>query len=564
VLLKDDKRPKKSLSHFFVLKSMTIVLPLLCVLLFSSIAFTVMNINNIKKSYKDTLSIYVNKMDDDLYSAEKFLKNIIANNDYFDALQSTDKNIQYIALNNLHNYIKKNSIFFNNIIDFFFIYNPEAPYYASHYTNASENKIILMEFIQNRYKNINQSDYNECDIWSIFDIEGNAYLLRTVETNGIYIGAVIFVDSRLKQLEASINKNNMFPAFVDSSNKVYSSAPNLPDHLSEDGQQKKYRGNDGKNYTVINEEFTNSNSQLYFFIKNNYLMIKEAPLLWLIVTMTLISLILIPIFFVFISRSLINPIYHMINVMNEAKNDNLAVRISEESPYKEMDILYSTFNTMIIQIDRLQKLKLRFLQQQTHPHFLLNGLNTIYQLSAAGKNDKVKNFTFLFIKHLRFMLNLTGDKISIDEELDFIRNYTEIQKQRLPYKIEYSVIEDSQVLERTIPPYTIFNFVENIFKYGLSEDNTITINIEIKDISINGTPATCLMITDRGKGFSEDVIRSLENSDDIIDSFGNIHTGIKNVISRINILYGEKASVKIKNLTVGSRVTITIPYDMKE
>lgn len=557
----DTNRKYKSLGYYIMSKGLLIVIPVLAILIFISMAFIRMNMDNIKKSYQDTLTLYTDRMDSELNSAERFLKNITANNDYFSALQSSDKSEQLLALINLNNYIKKNSTLFNESIDFFFIYNPSDSYYASHYTSNSDDKIALMDFIKGRYISNASNSLNELHNWNLVEAGSNAYFLRTIKTNDIYIGAIIFVDNILGKIKMSITQIDVYPAFIDPELNLYSLEQDLPDILP-DGDNPQYcRGNDGKMYSVLYDDLAASDARCCFFIKNYFLLTKEASLLWAVVALTLISISLIPFLFLFISRSLIKPIYSLVNVMNEVRKANMDVRINERSSYIEFNTLYDAYNNMISQINQLQKSKLRFLQLQTNPHFVLNGLNAIHQQAVKEGNKRISDYSLMLIKHLRFMLNLTKDKTFIKNELEFVNNYIELQKQRLTYKVEYHTDIDPELLEQNIPPYLIHTFVENIFKYGLSEDNVFYIHISIHREDLHQLKQVIIQISDKGPGFRAEILNAISNSEEIVDTFGNIHIGIENVISRMRILYGNSAEIKTENMHPGSRITILLPYE---
>ena len=98
---------------------------------------------------------------------------------------------------------------------------------------------------------------------------------------------------------------------------------------------------------------------------------------------------------------------------------------------------------------------------------VLNFLNTIYSLSQVGKNEQIGEFSILLMNYFRYVLRQNVDLVPVKEELDFVRNYLEIQKMRFPnsFTCVYSMEPEAENIP--IPQLLIENCVENAVKYGL-------------------------------------------------------------------------------------------------
>lgn len=108
--------------------------------------------------------------------------------------------------------------------------------------------------------------------------------------------------------------------------------------------------------------------------------------------------------------------------------------------------------------------ELKFLKAQYHPHFLFNALNTIYfqmdeDVSAAKKT--VEKFAEL----LRYQLYNQQDKVSISNEIQYLRNFIDLQKIRTSSKLNISVHFDEQLHSDQVYPLLFLPLVENAFKY---------------------------------------------------------------------------------------------------
>lgn len=113
--------------------------------------------------------------------------------------------------------------------------------------------------------------------------------------------------------------------------------------------------------------------------------------------------------------------------------------------------------------------ELKFLRNQTHPHFLFNTLNNIYAL-ARKKSEHTAEMIMKLSKLLRFMLYESGKgAIAISEEIRMLEDYLELQKlrfnERLTIHFHKDIDDDSECME----PLLLLPFVENAFKHGASE-----------------------------------------------------------------------------------------------
>ena len=119
------------------------------------------------------------------------------------------------------------------------------------------------------------------------------------------------------------------------------------------------------------------------------------------------------------------------------------------------------------------------LQNQLNPHFLFNTLNALYGL-VLTKSDKTESAFIKFSNILKYMYaQTTSDLISISNEVEYIRQYVDLQSLRLNKhtKVVFETEMDDEQIQ--IPPMILITFVENSFKYGVSSDTDCTIFIRI-------------------------------------------------------------------------------------
>lgn len=164
------------------------------------------------------------------------------------------------------------------------------------------------------------------------------------------------------------------------------------------------------------------------------------------------------------------------------------------------------------------KAELALYKAQINPHFLFNTLNTLYALVLSG-SDKTESAFVKFSGILRYMYSQSGSElIPAERELEYIRQYVELQKLRLNEHthVELEVeVADGQVL---VPSMLLITFIENAFKYGTSSEVDCTVRI-------------CVRVDDRRLLFETEnmVMRFRED--------GLRGIGIENCRKRLELLY---------------------------
>lgn len=132
--------------------------------------------------------------------------------------------------------------------------------------------------------------------------------------------------------------------------------------------------------------------------------------------------------------------------------------------------------------------KLRYLRAQLNPHFLFNTLNSIYALSLQ-KSDKAPDIVVKLADIMRYLIyECNEERIPLNKEIEFIRNYIEIEQIRHKADIRFSVEGETDNI--LIEPFIFISFIENGFKHAL--DNAfvtpfiyITLKIEEKQLVLN-------------------------------------------------------------------------------
>jgi two-component system, LytTR family, sensor kinase len=146
--------------------------------------------------------------------------------------------------------------------------------------------------------------------------------------------------------------------------------------------------------------------------------------------------------------------------------------------------------------------KLRYFRTQLNPHFLFNTLNSIYSLSLS-KADKAPEVVVRLSDIMRFLIyECNEDKIPLDKEIEFIRNYIEIERIRYDADIQFTVegITEGVMIE----PFLFISFIENGFKHAIDHSFAkpfiyITLKVNPDRIALNVINNTSLELENQAK-----------------------------------------------------------------
>ena len=171
--------------------------------------------------------------------------------------------------------------------------------------------------------------------------------------------------------------------------------------------------------------------------------------------------------------------------------------------------------------------ELQVLKAQLHPHFLFNTLNNIYSFSLQGLS-KTPGMILKLSSMLSYMLyDCKADEVSLEKEVEVMKNYIDLEKERYGDKIDISVNVEGDIPGQSIAPLLILPFLENAFKHGTSEQLDrpwLSVDVAVKDALLK---------------------LKVVNSKNEITPFHDHGVGINNVKKRLQYLYPGKHELKI-------------------
>ncbi len=169
------------------------------------------------------------------------------------------------------------------------------------------------------------------------------------------------------------------------------------------------------------------------------------------------------------------------------------------------------------------------LKAQINPHFLFNTLNGIYGL-ALTKSEKTAEYISKLSSMMRYALSdSSAEKNALENEINYLSNYIELQKIRLTETTTIVFSVTGNIDSQQIPPLLFINFIENAFKYGVSNELETEILIHIN--------------VDKNR-ISLQVKNDKINQNHISFSHGQ---GLKNIKQRLDLIFENHYTLKIEN-----------------
>ena len=184
---------------------------------------------------------------------------------------------------------------------------------------------------------------------------------------------------------------------------------------------------------------------------------------------------------------------------------------------------------------------------QIQPHFLYNTLAAIQDMCVTEPRQAAETIG-KFGLYLRQNLESleTPDLITVEQELEHTKLYTDIEQQRFRHlQVRYSV-EDGGF---RVPALTIQPLVENAIRHGVRERDPGVVSVTVR----RETDHYVISIMDNGVGFEQDAAQN----------GGNGHIGIKNVRERVETLCGGTLQIESR-LGEGTVAELHIPCKIDE
>lgn len=203
--------------------------------------------------------------------------------------------------------------------------------------------------------------------------------------------------------------------------------------------------------------------------------------------------------------------------------------------------------------DKQRTLEIELLHAQINPHFIYNVLDSISWEAKAAGQYKIDDMIITLGKYLRTGLHRGDNLISVSKEVEHVRNYLNLEKNRFGDMFDCCYLIDDSIHNKKMLKILLQPIVENCVKHAFDS------NTETGLIIIKATPENDgikFEVKDNGKGFSQNKKNEIPQSTKI---GGGV--GLKNINERLILWYGKCSELQIKSSPgEGTTVSFWIPF----
>jgi sensor histidine kinase YesM len=184
-------------------------------------------------------------------------------------------------------------------------------------------------------------------------------------------------------------------------------------------------------------------------------------------------------------------------------------------------------------------------------------------MTYQNRLEDIRTYIQALAKHLRYMLNIQSQWISLSEELGHIENYLKMQQLRFPDSVTDTIECSDEAGKTQVPFLIVFTLVENTFKHALSLYKPMELNISC---TITDDGKFCsIKVEDNGDGFPAEVLEEFQTQSAENALPSKDHLGLSNVRYTLNYIYKRSDLLRLSNKEGGGAVAqILIPLTEEE
>lgn len=258
--------------------------------------------------------------------------------------------------------------------------------------------------------------------------------------------------------------------------------------------------------------------------------------------------------------------------MENISQGDFKVRLRADTK-DEIGYLSAAFNNMCETLDTYIKktyvaetsrrtAELYALQAQINPHFLFNTIESIRMKSLSDGNRDVADMLSKLGNLFRWMIQFNQDIIYLEDEVDYIESYLELQKLRFGEKVQVLIDVPAAVLYFGIPKFTLQPIVENAIHHGIGTGTKV---LEISICAAQEGQDMKILVEDTGRGMDNETLHRLQNHIYGKERDTKFGVALWNVHTRIQLLFGPPYGLTISSAPYqGTQITILLPGQPKK
>lgn len=450
-------------------------------------------------------------------------------------------------------------------VNTFYVYGQEADVLVldagTVFTHSS--KTVLQKTITNYLKVMAAKDSISTQ-WILIQAEDHYYIMSWYAKQKKVMGCIVDVDTIFSMLKERICNYESVPYLIEHGGRIIVAEGTGEEEL--EAVKNSIQDDTSPSYKLGNLGMIN----LYILpgqgILENLLNIQ---MLFIIVIIFMVGIAFMVVYGYY--RSIMQPMEQFVKSLDDIGEDKM---LNEDGANKlvELESVSDKFRELLRKIQSLkiaiyekeleeQRAELEYMQEQIRPHFYLNCLSLIHGIADQKGEKEIVRITEVLSEYMRNIFRESGKQRSVREELKQVSAYVELQKLRYGEEaFSYDQTLDGSVEERMLPPMLIQTLVENAIVHEVTLDSHIEISVYITEETYEDREYLYVSVSDTGNGFSAETLRALEEKQPIYYD-GRYHVGLKNIRRRLELIYGEEASIVFSNMDehFGAVVEIRIP-----
>ncbi|OKP98891.1 sensor histidine kinase [Paenibacillus sp. P46E] len=321
----------------------------------------------------------------------------------------------------------------------------------------------------------------------------------------------------------------------------------------------------------------------------NWTLVKQIPVSYLYreaneavrinIMLLVLLMIMIIALTILISFRITAPIKQLTRYMNQVQTGNLEIDIRPTGKdeiglvTERFRSMMDTINNLILREYRLELSnktnELKALQAQINPHFLNNTLQIIGTLALELKVPQIYALLSALAKMMRYSMYNDEKIVTVQNELDHVKAYMELQKERFENKFTFRYDMEDSLQNALMPKMILQPIVENYFKHGFNLARTDGL-IEITAARL-ATGRMEIIIQNNGSSIPAARLEALQqelehpsrldigslkdaDSKDSTRDAPGARIGLPNVLARLRLVCGDSAVLMVDNHKAGGVV----------
>lgn len=418
---------------------------------------------------------------------------------------------------------------------------------------------------------------------------------KVYDLNGRYAG-MILIDlspiSLVKLSDAFLLERNQYNIKINitdaSGGLIYDSdlSSGRINYSEIDEEELLMYQKDPKNYLVIENTTEQLGMKVNTVIPRSKMFLRISFIQKVTIVLVVIMILVIIAASILFSGNMVRLIRKLQGSMKRLEEGSYDL-IEETVGDDEIGSLVKSYNHMVVKMKSLieevyvagirqKNAQFLALRTQINPHFLFNTLESIRIKAILNGDDAVADMVKLLAKMFRTVLDSDKKNHRVQDEMENIRSYIQLQNIRFDHVITLEEEIDPEIYQAKIMSILFQPVVENSFKYG-SRESGVPIRISISG-KLTEEKQMVFTIRDDGVGMSpkrlqevrEELLREQTGDRDeqkeIVRESGeegktSHRIGLRNIAERIRLRYGNEGSLKILSSDEnGTVIEIRVPY----